>query len=172
MLFVSLVILLMLSLFAITVADTAITQRKRADDARNRQLARLAADSALSEAKARISAAATAYGVAQVCVHLRCFVRAPGAPYDAAELMQTEQAKAAMNSFRLDLTKLDGADASARLAALPTYVIEDLGAPGASVGRSPSGSADPGRLFRITARGTGGRDEYVQVIEATYSVAR
>lgn len=171
-LFVSLIILLVLSLFAITTANTAIVEQKMAGATRNMQLARLAADSALNEAKVSISQTAAAYGAAAVCTHLRCFVRTPGLPYDAAELMRTEQAKTAMNSFRLDLTMLEGVDESARLAASPGYVIEDLGAPGGSTNPLPSVDAGSSRLFRITALGFGGRRDYERAIESIYPVAQ
>lgn len=171
-LFVSLVILLMLSLFALAAANNAVTEQKMAGAARNQQLALLSADSAMSEAKARISAAAATYGVAEVCSHLRCLIRASGSPQEAADLMRTEPAQAAINPFRLDLTKLEGADGSARLAASPGYVIEDLGAPEVSTdGAHPIGAA-ANRLFRITALGYGGRREYEHAIESIHPVAQ
>lgn len=171
-LFVSLIILLALSLVAISTANTALLEQKMTSATRNMQLARLAADSALNEAKVRVSEMAGVYGAAAVCAHLRCFIRAPGAPYAAEELMQTEPAQAAMNPFRLDLTQLQGPDASARLAASPAYLIEDLGATTESAGSPPSGEADSSRRFRITAIGYGGRRDYQRVIESVYSVAK
>lgn len=171
-LFVSLIILLVLSLFAITTANTALMEQKMAGATRNMQLARLAADSALNDAKVRIAQLAASYGALSVCAHLRCFVRTSDSPYDAAALMQTEQAKAAMNSFRLDLTTLEGADESARLAASPGYVIEDLGVPAGSTNPLPSAEAGSNRLFRITALGFGGRRDYEHAIESVYTVAQ
>lgn len=171
MLFVSLVILLMLLLFAIAAANTAISERRMADDARNRQLARLAADSALSEAKTRIATAAVTYGGAGVCAHLRCFIRRPGSPQSASDLMRAPEAQAAMNSFRLDPGQPEGTEGSARIAS-STYLIEDLGMPAAAAGEpSPAGS-ETDRVFRIIARGTAEQGDYVQVVEATFSVTR
>lgn len=169
-LFVSLVILLMLSLFAIATANTAIMENKMAGAARNMQLARFAADSAMSEARIKVAEAAAAYGAAEVCSHLRCFVRAPGLPYATEELVRTQEARAALNVFRLDFTRLDGVDESSRLAASPGYLIEDLGIPPPA---SPpqAGGADTRHSFRITALGMGARDYFEHVIESVYFVA-
>ena len=171
-LFVSLIILLVLSLFAISTTKTALMEQKMAGATRNMQLARLAADSAFNDAKVKIAQVAAAYGAAAVCAHLRCFVRTSDSPYDATELMRTEQAKAAMNSFRMDLTTLEGADESARLAASPGYIIEDLGVVAGSTNPLPSADAGSHWLFRITALGFGGRRDYEHAIESVYMVAQ
>ncbi len=171
-LFVSLVILVVLSLFAITTANTALMEQKMAGATRNKQLATVAADSALSDAKVRISAAAAVYGAAEVCSHLRCFVRSADLPYDAAQLMRTEQVRAATTPFRLDLTQLHGIDQSARLAAVPGYVIEDLGVAGQLTGSLVPAREGSNRLFRITAIGFGGQLDYSRAIESIYAVAQ
>ena len=81
-LFVSLVILLVLSLLAMMTANSSIMENKMVGSARNMQLARMAADSALGDAKTKISQVAAAYGAAQVCVHLTCIVRDAAAPVE------------------------------------------------------------------------------------------
>jgi Tfp pilus assembly protein PilX len=166
-LFVSMILLLVLSLFAMVAANTSIMQSKMAGASRNAQLAQLAADSAISDAKARIARAAASRGASQVCVQVRCLVRDASMPAAAADLMQTPAARAAATPFRVDLGQLQDADESARLAESPASVIEDLGPVPAL-----SGAAAPAtHLFRITARGVGGNADYERVIESVLVVA-
>lgn len=169
-LFVSLVVLIMLSLFAITTANTSLMEQKMAGATRNMQLATIAADSALNDAKIKISAAAATYGAENVCSHLRCFVRLADAPDAPVDLMQTDQARAATNPFRLDLTQLQGIDQSAQLAASPGYVIEDLGMSPLSTQPTSSEGQRSNRVFRITAIGFGGQVDYDRAVESTYVV--
>lgn len=169
-LFVALVILLILSLLAIVTVNTSLMETKMAGGMRNMQLAQFAADSALNEAKVEISKAATAYGVAQVCAHLACAVRLANAPADAADFMQTAQARAAMIVFRIDFNALKGVDESAHLAASPAYVIEDLGNSQRVPGSSATTAAPRNHSFRITARGVGGTNNFVQVMESVYAI--
>ncbi|MBN8886699.1 MAG: pilus assembly protein [Rudaea sp.] len=166
-LFVSTIILLVLSLLAVAMAKNAVIENKMVASAHNAQLAQLAADSAMSGARARIEQIAARNGAKVVCASLRCITRDAAAPTDPATYMRTPSALAAANPFRIDLAKLGNADATAQLAASPVYVVEDLGA-------APSASGSSGaerRLFRITAKGIGATEDFVRVVESVYAVA-
>ncbi len=129
-----------------------------ASDARSMQLAEFAADSALNEARARISDVSAAHGAAHACSYLRCVIRSPTAPAEAAQFMDTPEAISATTPFRVDLAKLSGGDESARLAESPSYVIEDLG----KSTPFPKGDSAPGEAphaFHIIARGVGSTRE-------------
>lgn len=166
-LFVSTIILLVLSLLAVAMAKNAVIENKMVTSARNAQLAQLAADSAMSDARVRIAQIAARNGAKAVCASLRCTARDAAAPVDPVAYMRTPSALAAANPFRIDLAKLNNADATAQLAASPVYVVEDLGiAPSAS-----GSSAAERRLFRITARGIGATEDFVRVVESVYAVA-
>jgi Tfp pilus assembly protein PilX len=167
-LFVSLVVMLVLCVFALATANTSIMESKMVGSARNVQLAQFAADSALNDAKARIAQIAAAHGPAHVCVELHCAVRDGAAPIAAAEFMQSSTAKVAAIPFRIDLSGLKGADETAHVASSPVYVIEDLGAQ-ASAAASPS-AAPATHAFRITAQGVGGTASYSKSTETVFSV--
>ncbi|MFT3789859.1 MAG: PilX N-terminal domain-containing pilus assembly protein [Rudaea sp.] len=161
-LFVSTIILLVLSLLAVAMAKTAVVESRMVGAARNAQLAQLAADSAMNEARANIARLAAQDGAQGVCASLRCTVRDAAAPVDPAAFMRTPAALAAANPFRLDLTKLAGAEATAQLAASPVYVVEDLGV---------AASMPDRRLFRITAKGVGATEDFSRVVESVYAAA-
>ena len=166
-LFVSTIILLVLSLLAVAMAKNAVIENKMVASARNAQLAQFAADSAMSDARARIAQIAARNGAKAVCASLRCTARDAAAPVDPVTYMRIPSVLAAANPFRIDLAKLNNADATAQLAVSPVYVVEDLGiAPSAS-----GSSAAERRLFRITARGIGATEDFVRVVESVYAVA-
>lgn len=170
-LFVSIIVVLALSLIAITAANTSLVEGRMASDARSMQLAEFAADSALNEARARISDVSAAHGAAHACSYLRCVIRGPTAPAEAAQFMDTPEAISATTPFRVDLAKLSGGDESARLAESPSYVIEDLG----KSTPFPKGDSAPGEAphaFHIIARGVGSTRESTCVVETVYAVAQ
>lgn len=170
-LFVSIIIVLVLSLIAITAANTTFVEGKMAADARSMQLAALAADSAVNEAKARLAQAIAAHGAAQACAHVRCVVRSPDAPIAPAQFMQSPEALAARTSFRVDLTQLKGIDQSARLAESPSYVIEDLGTHAISPAGDRAAGSSTVHAFHIIARGVGTTPEANRVVETVYTAA-
>jgi type IV pilus assembly protein PilX len=166
-LFVSTIVLLVLSLFAVVMAKTAILENRMAGAVRGAQLAQLAADSAMSDAQATIARIASRDGAKAVCMSLRCAIRDGGAPVDPAMYMKTSAAQAAATAFRIDLTKLEKPDATAQLASSPIYVVEDLG-----TAPSLHDSTSPARhLFRITAKGVGNSEDFTRVVESVYAVA-
>lgn len=165
-LLVSMIILLVLSLLAVAMAKSAILEGRVTSSVRSAQLAQLAADSAMSEARATIARIAARDGAKAVCAALRCAARPAGAPGDPAVYMQTPSARAAAIAFRVDLAKPEKADATAQVAATPVYVVEDLGTE-----VPPPGSPSRRHLFRVTAKGTGGSDDFTRVVESVYAVA-
>lgn len=158
-LFVSMIILLLLSLTAVLAGSMAIMQNKMASSTRSMQLATMAAESAMNEARIKIATLSNDVGAANVCTRIACIVRDSRLPIDAAELLDSDIARSAQIAFRFDLTKLQGSDESMRLAQMPIYVIEDLG--------TISGQ----HLFRILARGIGATSNISQIVESVYAVA-
>lgn len=169
-LFISIAIMVLLSLFAISTMNNAMTENRMAAAARDLQLAQLGADSALNEAEATISTISLAHGAAQVCSVIRCVVRDVHSSDPAGRFMDSAAAMAARISFTgVDFTKLAGVDASTRLAEAPSYVVEDLG-PDAR-GPTFASKAAGERRFRIIARGVGATPRSVCVLEHVYAVA-
>jgi type IV pilus assembly protein PilX len=164
--YVCLIMLMVLSLIAISSANNSIVEERMVGNMRNDQLARLAAESALNEARQRVLASSAEFGADQVCAHLACFVRPAG--LSPADLMRTAAAQAAATTFRVDMKNLQLEDGNARLAASPVYLIEDAGV--APPGKATPPTPNP-HQFRITARGFGGDLQYDQTIEKTISIA-
>lgn len=161
-LFLAMIVLLLLSLGAILAGSVSVMQNKMASAARNAQLAQLAAESALNEARQRVLSTAATEGADRVCALNPCIARTANTPTNIEALFQSAAAKSAQVPFRFDMTRLSGADASAKLAAMPVYLIEDLGSSSASAART--------RYFRIAARGVGGTDANVQIVESVVPV--
>ena len=166
-LFVATIILLVLSLLAVAMAKSAVVESRIAGAARNAQLAQLAADSAMNEARAKIARLAALGGAKAVCASMRCALREPGAPTDPVAYMRTPSARVAANPFRIDLTRAENTDATAQLAVSPVYVVEDLGA----APTMPGITSPPRHLFRITAKGVGSSEDFTRVVESIHAVA-
>ena len=180
-LFITMIILLVLSLLGAMTAHSAIAEYRMAGSERDRQLVRIATESALGEARSKILQAAAAFGAEQVCAHLTCMARDAAAPVDALAFMQSAAAKSATNAFHVDLANLRGADASARLAANAGYVIEDLGLDPTldrtAVEQSPAkqseaklSTTNTTRFFHVTATAVGGSGQYVEANDVVYGV--
>jgi Tfp pilus assembly protein PilX len=195
-LFITMIILLVLSLLGAMAAHSAIAEYRMAGSERDRQLAHIATESALGEARSKILQAAAAFGAEQVCAHLSCMSRDAAAPVDALSFMQSAAAKAAANAFHVDLANLSGADASARLATNSHYVIEDLGLdpsldgnaveqsaaqeaaanmPATNKSATNTSATNPSatnktRFFHVTASAVGGTGQYVEADEVVYGV--
>ncbi|MEP6941192.1 MAG: PilX N-terminal domain-containing pilus assembly protein [Rudaea sp.] len=168
-LFVAIVVLLILSLLGVALASSAILENRMSIGMRNLQLARIAADSAIAEARARIVSAAAVDGADRVCAQLACAQRGASASADPAEFMQAPSTRAVSIPFHLDLALLDGVDRSARLPMNPVYVVEDLGT-SLAAGEDPK--ANPVRWFRITARAEGGTAGFTSVVEQMLAVTQ
>jgi type IV pilus assembly protein PilX len=166
-LFVATIILLVLSLLAVAMAKSAVVESRIAGAARNAQLAQLAADSAMNEARAKIARVAASGGAKAVCVSMHCAQREADAPADPAAYMRTSSARAAAIPFRIDLTRAENTDATAQLVVSPVYVVEDLG-----TAPPVPGAVSPSRhLFRVTAKGVGASEDFTRVIESIHAVA-
>ena len=185
-LFITMIILLVLSLLGAMTAHSAIAEYRMAGSERDRQLARIATESALGEARSKIAQEAAAFGAEQVCAHLTCMARDAAAPVDALAFMQNAAAKTAANAFHVDLANLSGADASARLAANASYVIEDLGldptldrtaverSSAKEIAANMSAVTSPQRtrpaFFTSRRTRVGGSGQYVEANEVVYGV--
>lgn len=167
-LFVALVVLLTLSLLGMALASSAILENRMSAGMRNLQLSRMATDSAIAEARERISAAAATSGADQVCANMPCALRSASTPLDAAGFMQVTP-RSAFIAFHRDLAALDASDRSARLQANAVYVVEDLGSDSAA---TESPQSRPVRWFRITASAEGGAAGFPQVAEQILAVAQ
>ena len=170
-LFVCLVILLILTPLAIVTVNSSLAEAKMVSGMRNMQLASFAANSALSEAKSRISRTAKIYGADKVCQHIVCAIRTPESSNNAADFMKSEAAKIAMCRYRLDMASLNGADESAKLAESPTYVIEDIGSTKPDPDLPGTEPEPASHDFRITVRAVGATDTFSKVLETVYSVS-
>lgn len=167
-LYVALIMLVVLSLFGVVAANTAVVENRMASATRNLQLARLAASSAMNEGRIRVVNIAKAQGSTRVCAELTCLVRSADAPEDPRDFMQTAAAVQATIPYRFDFTTLEGEEESARLARNPGYVIEDLGAQASASGAPPDPALPaplPKHVFRITAIGTGAVKEFQYAME-------
>lgn len=170
-LFVALIMLIVLTLSALATANSAVMQQKMVAATRNRQLAQQSAESAISEARTQIAYISATSGSMQVCSHLKCFARPSDAPDNPAELMRTDYARAAMNSFYAELTTLSGEDRSARATEAPSFVVEDLGVSTVVDPFGGSGGGTPLRRFRVTGVGFGGAPGYSVTLEALYDLS-
>lgn len=166
-LFIAMMVLLVLSLLGMIGATAAILENRMTASERNQQLARTAVMSALAEARSRVVQTAAAVGADQLCAELTCLVRDPAAPIDPVSFMQTVAAKGAAIPFGLDLAKLGGEDATARLATNAIYVIEDIGADPLA---DKSTAEKPKRFFRITASAAGGTSQYFAAGEVVVGI--
>lgn len=181
-LFVALIFLVLLTLLALGASNTATLQERMVGGLRNGQLAQYGAESALREAESRLwTAAATAQPIV-VCGETAVFgcytFRAGGTNTTVETFRNTKMMTdvGAMTFTSTDLTQVD--EPSARLAANPAYLIEDLGIqrpPGTgSAGESGNTGKGAGaahadkHVYRITARSTGGSNTSVRASVSTF----
>ena len=168
-LFLALVVLLTLSLLGMALASSAILENRMSAGMRNLHLSRMATDSAIAEARERISRAAAVGGAGRVCAQMLCAQRSISTPLDPAAFMRAASTRSALNPFHRDLAALDAIDRSARLQANPVYVVEYLGPSAASGGKSEPKSV---HWFRITASAEGGATGYSQVAEHMLAIVQ
>ena len=177
-LLLALIFLLLLTLLASGAVGQALLQERMAGAQRNAQQAAFAAEAALRGAERRLwsGAAAGALHCGEAPV-ADCHIDDPAHPNASIEAFRhasgwiTEGATEyrGSNGSR-DFTMLPGSglDAEARrtavLARNPVYLIEDLGP--ANAGTT---AATGRRIYRITARATGGRPNVVQVRESVFA---
>jgi type IV pilus assembly protein PilX len=181
---VALVFMLLLSILAIGAMRTALLEEKMVAAVRNQQLSGLGAESALRAAEFRLwSASLSAQPV--ICGEVAlggCYSYVAGQPNASVQAFVHASGWHSAGGTRyttLDMSVLAGAQASARLAENPVFLIEDLGIetpPGLGPAHE-SGVSGPGagprsadkHLYRITARSTGGNANSVRVVQSTFA---
>lgn len=141
---VSMIMLLLLTLISITSSQVAGLEEKMAGNSRDSNLAFQAAEAALRAGEAATSGTPTLYTGAQ--------------PIDWTNAAVTTYSGGTLTG----------------ISQAPVYTIEDLGSTGSSDECSPcEGGAPPpsagSRLYRVTARGTGGTTNAVVVLQSTYT---
>jgi type IV pilus assembly protein PilX len=192
-LFVALMFLIIVSLLALTSADTAVMQERMTGGMRNNQLGLMGSDSALRGAEFDLFTIADANDRSRALTFNcgyegslgGCFKKTYG---DTNPLVQRFRNSPPGylpplgNDTRVytpGVSNLGGSSATASLSRQPRQLIEDLGEAfpprygrmSGSAGRAAQGSAsDPEalNLYRITARSTGGSDAVNRIAESTF----
>lgn len=196
-LMMALVFLLLLTMLATSAAGHASLQERMAGGLRDAQLAELAAESALRGAEWRLWKAAQAgpirCGVAPIA---DCYVHDPARPDRTVQDFRSKEGWVTKGATEYrggdggqDYTTLagsglpDDARRTALLARNPFYLIEDLGpelphdagAPPDDGMNRAAAAGNPGttgrRVYRITARATGGKGHVVRVAESIFVAA-
>lgn len=184
-LFVALAFLVLLTLLALSSANTSIMQERMAGSTRNAQLADFGGETALREAEATLWAGANSSSPFVVCgkqALFSCYEYRPQSLNGTVESFRNATSMVTTGGIEFkakDLTTLSGADASARLSRNPYYLIEDLGIerpPGVGAAHE-SGATGSGagpvsvdkHIYRITARSTGGSDAAVRSFFSTFA---
>lgn len=177
-LLLALLFLLLLALLASGAVGQALLQQRMAGAQRNAQQAAFAAEAALRGARWRLW-----QGAAQAPLHCGvapiadCRSDDPAHPDPTAEAFRhaTGWMTDGATEYRgsdgsRDFTRLPGSglDAEARQTAMlarnPVYLIEELGPASAS-----TAAGITRRIYRITARATGGRPNVVRVMEDLFA---
>lgn len=187
-LLMTLIFLLLISMFAVGASEYALLQQRMAGSLRNAQQAKMSAETALRGAEYKLWSLANQPGV-----HLHCLddaissddgcvaYRADSALYAASgAVTRFQSASGWISDVGVSYTKpSDTQQPTAVLAKNPVYLVEDLGVvrpPGTS-GLHESGNTGPnnggqGRIdlhmYRITARGVGGNPNAVSIVQSTF----
>jgi type IV pilus assembly protein PilX len=189
---VALIFLLLLTMLAISASGRSLLQERMAGGLRNGQMAEMAAETALRGAEWKLWKAGSQGGVGCGTVITECYAFDAASPINdvvqfrtSAGWVTTGAVEYKGESGSYDYASLSGSSLSsdqkliAALALNPRYLIEDLGPelpPGAGgqhesgVTSSMNAGADnPGtHIYRITARGVGGNENAVRVVESTF----
>jgi type IV pilus assembly protein PilX len=190
---VALIFMLLLTMLAISVSGRSLLQERMAGGLRNAQMAEMAAETALRGAEWKLWKAASQGGVRCGTLIAECYVFDAESPINDVVQFRTRAGWVTAGSSEYkgesgsyDYVSLSGSSLSsdhrliAALARNPRYLIEDLGLelpPGADaqhesgVTSSMNTGADNlgTHIYRITARGVGGNENAVRVIESTFS---
>jgi type IV pilus assembly protein PilX len=189
---VALIFLLLLTMLAISASGRSLLQERMAGGLRNAQMAEMAAETALRGAEWKLWKAGGQGGVGCGTVMTECYLFDAASPVSDVVQFRTNSGWVTAGSSEYkgesgsyDYTSLGASSLSsdqkliAALAKNPRYLIEDLGPelpPGAG-GQHESGvtsslndgAGNPGtHIYRITARGVGGNENAVRVIETTF----
>ncbi len=181
-LMVALVFMLLLAILALGAMRTALLQEKMVGAVRNQQLASMGAESALREAEFRLWSASMR-GQPVICGRQGlggCYSHVAGQPNPIVRGFVDARGwtTAGATTYRtLDLAA--AAQDTARLAANPVALVEDLGVEtppglgpahesGASGANAGPRSTDK-HLYRITARSTGGNANSIRTVQTTFA---
>ncbi|PPK77940.1 type IV pilus assembly protein PilX [Methylobacter tundripaludum] len=140
---VSMIMLLLLTLISVTASQVTGLEEKMAGNSRDANLAFQAAEAALRAGEAATSGSPTLYTGIQ--------------PIDWTNAAVTTYSSGTLTG----------------ISSAPRYIIEDLGSTGGAAECSPCEAGTPpssggSRLYRITARGTGGTTNAVVVLQSIY----
>ncbi|WP_243042428.1 pilus assembly PilX family protein [Dyella sedimenti] len=190
---VALIFLVLLTILAISASTRSLLQERMAGGLRNAQLAEMAAESALRGAEWRLWVAGGQGGIrcgSEIIVD--CYVYSPANPIARVETFRTSAGWVTDGATEYkghdggyDYTTLAGSKLTSdqRLVAVlahnPRYLIEDLGEerpPGTGsqhesgvTSSTNTGAGNPStHIYRITARGVGGSENAVRVVESTF----
>ncbi len=177
-LFIAMLLLVSITLLALAATRGSLLQERMTGAQRDRQLARFGAESALRGAEEWLWQHWAAGGAAlpecsgvsgQACVY-----RTRGAdPHPQVQRFRSATAwldpsQDGAQAYARPLDRLPPALASARLAAQPRFLVEELGVDERA---GPDGATQRRMLYRITARSPGGRLQTVEVLESMWSMS-
>ncbi|MFC4527631.1 hypothetical protein ISN76_07330 [Dyella halodurans] len=190
---VALIFLLLLTMLAISASGRSLLQERMAGGLRNNQMAEMAAETALRGAEWKLWKAGSQGGVnCGTSVITECYVFDAASPVNDVIEFRTSGGWVTAGSTEYrgengghDYTSPSSSGFSAEhkliaaLASNPRYLIEDLGPelpPGAGgqhesgvTSSTGTGASNPGtHIYRITARGVGGNENAVRVLESTF----
>lgn len=157
-LLISLILLAVLSVLGITSMQNATLGERMAGNSRDRQLAIQAAESALRAGENYLDTTHPTFDAN--CTGGFCTQGCPANPRWSDPILDVWNTASRHMSYTAPLAGIN---------TLPRYIIEDMGP------YDPPGWAgipDSQRLYRVTARGTGGSDNARVVLQSTYSVTR
>jgi len=192
-LFVALMFLVIIALLAVTSSGTSIMEERMTGGMRNRQLATMAAETALRAGERSLWTA-----VASGNPILACGGQFGGAPlfnvycYDKDDVagLKTFRTSKQASTFAVDSAKgrplsaftgapnlaapVPTADLTSKVAANPYVLIQDLGPEGDNAQHDNRadrccGGPPPKHLYRVTARSVGGTDTVMRVLETTFA---
>jgi type IV pilus assembly protein PilX len=189
---VALIFLLLLTMLAISASGRSLLQERMAGGLRNAQMAEMAAETALRGAEWKLWKAGSQGGVGCGTTITECYAFDAASPISNVVQFRTSAGWVTAGSSEYkgesgsyDYTSLGASSLSsdqkliAALAKNPRYLIEDLGPelPSGSGSQHESGvtssmnagADNPGtHIYRITARGVGGNENAVRVVESTF----
>jgi type IV pilus assembly protein PilX len=154
---ISLIMVLLLTMIGVTGMQTTSLEEKMAGNMRDKNLAFQAAESALKEAEASLTTGLlTSFTAAGTNGY---YNQTPTANISDAELIKDSfwTSNPVVTSDLLD-TEL-----GATIAAAPRYIIQDLGC-------VPLGPCPGPRIYRITARATGGNNTTVVILQSVFQI--
>ncbi|MEO8998343.1 MAG: pilus assembly protein [Rhodanobacter sp.] len=183
---VALIFLLLLTILAISSSGRSLLQERMAGGLHNAQQADMSAQTALRGAEWRLWTSTSNVSSHLNCgtgIFTDCYIFDPFSPITNVTNFRAKQGWVTTGatehkgySNAVDYT----ATANGKLANNPRYLIEDLGVempPGVSgslhesgaTGATGGGASSTSRhIYRITARGTGGSENTVRVLESTF----